>query len=432
MRPDLPVDDVDGEWVNIEDDHDDEITFRANANPEEIVPNDQLGDTLLYVPSPRQQDECQDQQNEQGDNLQEENFVYDEDYQTLNPPDQFDDMVYTINNYWNELLYNEDTNRQVGDDLGEQETRYVTSIQDGYTIEQSVQEEYDNDIEELSNVRAQEVFIAYTNLNFTQAKEVYPNWALTPVKVVGPEPEARELFLHEQDQSEALISGSIIKKELPSLTSTPSKKTDFEMGEEIYPIQTPKVQSQSTAKLTNMFAEDLPNSDEKLAIKKQQLSPLVNTYNICFTVLDAAGDYDLFAPNRGQPNNNNANRGRPGRGRAPVRGVPNRGALGRAMPGRGAIPYRGGMGRAARGRGVPACGRVPRRVPRRGNPQREQGPRAVPGRNSRGNPQPPNDIRNFNSDAFCSRILFSIKGVSSLHYATIELSSFIVVQWSNH
>ena len=46
------VDDVDGEWIDVEDNHDDEITFRANANPDEVVPNDQLDDTLLYVPSP--------------------------------------------------------------------------------------------------------------------------------------------------------------------------------------------------------------------------------------------------------------------------------------------------------------------------------------------------------------------------------------------
>ena len=73
---------MDGEWVNIEDDHDDEVTFRANANPDEVVPNDQLDDTLPYIPSPRQQDECQEQQNEQGDNLNNDYFAYDDDYQT--------------------------------------------------------------------------------------------------------------------------------------------------------------------------------------------------------------------------------------------------------------------------------------------------------------------------------------------------------------
>ena len=82
MRPDPPVEEVDGKWVNIEDDHDDEITFRANANSDEVVPNEQLDDTLPYVPSSRQQDECQEQQNEQGNNLVNESFVYDE-YQTL-------------------------------------------------------------------------------------------------------------------------------------------------------------------------------------------------------------------------------------------------------------------------------------------------------------------------------------------------------------
>ena len=58
MRPDPPLDDVDSEWVDVEEDHDDEITFRANANPDEVVPNDQLDDTLPYVPSPGQQVEA--------------------------------------------------------------------------------------------------------------------------------------------------------------------------------------------------------------------------------------------------------------------------------------------------------------------------------------------------------------------------------------
>ena len=69
MRPDHLVDNVEGEWVDVEDDHDDKVTFRANANPDGNVPNDQLDDTLPYVPSPRQQDECQDQQNENSDNF---------------------------------------------------------------------------------------------------------------------------------------------------------------------------------------------------------------------------------------------------------------------------------------------------------------------------------------------------------------------------
>ena len=117
-RPDPPVDDVDGEWVDVEDDHDDEVTFKVNTDPSEHVPDNQLDDTLPYVPSPRQQDECQDQQNGPTDNLVYENFAYNDytDYQTLDPPDQFDDTFYTINDYWdndddNELLDNDDTIR---------------------------------------------------------------------------------------------------------------------------------------------------------------------------------------------------------------------------------------------------------------------------------------------------------------------------------
>ena len=158
-RPDPPVEDIDSKLFNIEDDHDDKITFRANANPNEVVPNEQLDDTLPYAPSPRLQDECQEQQNGEGDNLVNDNFVYDE-YQTFDPPDQFDNTFYMVNDYWNDdndtgLSYNDDTIRQVDGELDEQEPRYVTHIQDGYTVEQSIQEGYESDIEAVPNLRAQ-------------------------------------------------------------------------------------------------------------------------------------------------------------------------------------------------------------------------------------------------------------------------------------
>ena len=61
-RPSLQQEEEEGEWVNAGDDVDDEIHFRINDNPEDIVPTGQLDDTLPYNQSPRQQDECQDQQ----------------------------------------------------------------------------------------------------------------------------------------------------------------------------------------------------------------------------------------------------------------------------------------------------------------------------------------------------------------------------------
>ena len=161
---------------------------------------------MPYILSPRQQDECQDQQYAADDNVDDENYVYD-DYQTLDPPDQFDDTFYTLNNYWdddndNELLDNDDTIRQADSELDEQEQRCVTHMQDGYTVEQSVQETYDNDIEVIPSNRVQEILSAYPDLNLTYATEVNPNWAPTPVKVVGPEPEPRELYFHEQQKEE--------------------------------------------------------------------------------------------------------------------------------------------------------------------------------------------------------------------------------------
>ena len=34
-QPDQPVEDPDGEWVDIKDDHDDEITFKVNTDPDD-------------------------------------------------------------------------------------------------------------------------------------------------------------------------------------------------------------------------------------------------------------------------------------------------------------------------------------------------------------------------------------------------------------
>ena len=117
-----------------------------------------------------------------------------------------------------------------------------------------------------------------------------------------------------------------------------------------------------------MFAEDLPDSDKKPPASLQHTSA-ANTYSMHFMVSGAATDYDLYVGNGRRPNNNNnPNRGRIGRERAPARGNPNRGVLGRGVPGRG----------------------QPRKAPRGVNPQRGQGPWAVPARNLRGNPQPPN------------------------------------------
>ena len=172
-----------------------------------------------------------------------------------------------------------------------------------------------------------------------------------------------------------------MKKEPFSATSTPRKKPFSVKGEELYSTISPCLQSRSTAKLTNMLAEDLPHSDQKPYTKSLKHSPQVNTFGLQFTVADAATDNDLYAGNRRQPNNNNANRGRPSRGTAPNRGAPGRGG-----PGRGAVPNRGAPGRGAPGRGVPPRGGVPRGVPGQG-----QGPHPVPIRNLRGqlpNPNP--------------------------------------------
>ena len=151
-----------------------------------------------------------------------------------------------------------------------------------------------------------------------------------------------------------------------------------------------------------MFAEDLPHSDQKPYTKALKQSPQVNMFGLWFTVADAATDNDLYAGKRRQPNNNNANRGRPGRGTVPNRGAPGRGTVpNRGAPGRGAVPNRGVPGRGgpgrgvvpnrgAPGRGVPGRAVLPREGVPRGAPGWGQGPCPVPVRNLRGQPPNPN------------------------------------------
>ena len=106
-----------------------------------------------------------------------------------------------------------------------------------------MQEDYESDIEAVPNNRAQEIITAYSDLDFTHATEVQPNWAPTPVKVVGPELEPCELYFHEFSQLDTQHTDPKVKKEPHSVTSTPRKKVQLPVEEEIYPLHTPKVQS---------------------------------------------------------------------------------------------------------------------------------------------------------------------------------------------
>ena len=155
--PDQP-EDGDGEWVDIEDDSDEEIVFKANTVPEEVVPNDQLDDTLPYDLPPTQQDKCQDQQQQQGDNLTIDNWADYDDYPTYDPPDQFEDTFYTINDNWTDdtdvKMLHEGVNRQVDRDELEYNDRYVTHIQDGYTTEHVAPEICEIDISSVPVRRA--------------------------------------------------------------------------------------------------------------------------------------------------------------------------------------------------------------------------------------------------------------------------------------
>ena len=303
-----PLDDAEGEWVDIEDESDDEIAFKANTDPYEVVPNEQLDDTLLCDSPPRQQDECHAQQVQQGDNPDKHNWAYDDEYQTLDPPDQFDDTFYTTHDNWTEdaeteMKYVNDFDKQVDSEQLDQDQQYVTHIQDGYTVEHIESETYENDIKPVPRRRTQEVVTAYHDLNLTQAIESQPDWAPTPVKVVGPEPELHELYFHEDVIGGPQVVGPMLKHEPPSVTSTPRKKVKLLPEEDLYPLHSPKSQSRSTAKLTNMFAEDLPHSEQKPSSVADHTS-VPNTYSMRFTVSDVATDYNLYAGNNRRANNN--------------------------------------------------------------------------------------------------------------------------------
>ena len=174
--------DGDSKWVNIEDDSAGEI--EANTVSEEVVPNDQLDDTLPYNPSPRQQDECQELQYPQVDNPTVDNWTDYDNYLTYDPSDQFDDTFYTINENWTEdtdvKTSYEGANRQVDRDETEYDDRYVTHIQDGYTTIQVAPETCEMDIGPVPNGQAQEVYTAYHELDFHRATENHLDWGSHP------------------------------------------------------------------------------------------------------------------------------------------------------------------------------------------------------------------------------------------------------------
>ena len=208
------------------------------------------------------QDECQELHHPQGDNPNVDNWADYDDYLTYDPPHQFEDTFYTINENWTDdtdvkIAY-EGANRQVDRDETEYNDRYVTHIQDGYTTVQVAPETCEMDIGPVPNQQAQEVYTAYHELDFHRATETHPDWAATPVKVVGPEPEPHELYFHEQALEISDRNRCPVKSEPPSITSTPKKKVTTQSEEDIYLLHTSKSESRSTAKLTNMFAEDLP------------------------------------------------------------------------------------------------------------------------------------------------------------------------------
>ena len=95
------------------------------------------------------------------------------------------------------------------------------------------------------------------------------------------------------------------------------------MVEDVNPLHTPKSELKSVAKLTNMFADDLPQGDQEMPTQSVDPSG-ANMFSIKFTEAAAATDFDLYALNPKRPNNNNnPGRGQIGRGRAPpLRGVP--------------------------------------------------------------------------------------------------------------
>ena len=263
-KADAMQDVLDGEWVDIKDDDDDEIVFRANVNLEDYVLNDQLNDTMLYNPSLRQQDECQDQHETEGDTNIELNYAVNNE-QAFDYDTQYSNTFYTVNDYWDydqtdDILNDENIHRQVDDEFVDEVPRYITHIQDGYTEEQHPQETYDDTSEGFEQVRAQEVWIADFDLNMTEVQVISPVEDNEPVMISGLEPEPHTFYIHETTEPQHDPLKETIKKEIPSFTPTPWKKPQpiFKVGTPSH--EPPKIQSKSMAKLTNMFAEDPPQS----------------------------------------------------------------------------------------------------------------------------------------------------------------------------
>ena len=205
IRPNPPQQERDGEWIDVGYDVDQEVHFMVNDNPEDFVPHSQLNDTLPYNQSPRQYDECQDQQvvEEQqsqqptdGDNetyvKQYADDVEKVDYDNYYDYDSFDNTYYLATDHWDIGQFDdqdcvENQFEQVDSKVDSQSHRYVMHIQDSYTEEKQIiliKDYYDEDLTGFNDTIAQEQVIDPSNA-FTVAETT-----------TAPTPQLCEIYMH--------------------------------------------------------------------------------------------------------------------------------------------------------------------------------------------------------------------------------------------
>ena len=194
------------------------------------------------------------------------------------------------------------------------------------------QDYYDENLISFNDTAANEQIVEYTDM--INVAETVSALVVDP-PAVAYAPQLHEMHMHSMHRPIVETSIVEVKSENPSFTSTPRKHPpDSPAKVPMSQILTHKAHSRSTAKLTNMFAEDISWEQPNKGPQMGNPSSTARTHTFHFTDSRAASHNDLFAPNRHRVVNTNANGGRLGRGRVPAQGATGRGGPGHGGPGR--------------------------------------------------------------------------------------------------
>ena len=371
-----------GEWVDIDDDTDDEISFPIRTTQ---VPNTQVASTGTEQPTPttRQQDEYPDQLDEQiADDIDNTQILNESIYASAEEGDydsqvdyedgtgEAQDTYYTpmktipttdnglyANNQqqnlnsldevsqshvvWSQGVDNVDNNEEQGQYVGEPDP------DDGYATEVGTQPYTSTQTSELDPTLYNTATYTYRTApdefmgQFDDIDELaYPIQNDARSQVDSPKEKrimARTVLLHEKPQ-QVYQTPLIVHRVQETFGANSTPKKDLPPPrwpvEEINPNRR---QAPRTATITSIFHEDEVVSGRQGGTK--HIVPdkdKTKTYHFSATYPDITGERDLLAGNRRRQGRNPPNRGRQNPNPVNVRRNPNRAA--RAVQGRGPVP----------------------------------------------------------------------------------------------